>query len=228
MDLNIALTIGKYTLLVGLYAFVLVVFRGIIGQLLAESRRERSDASAAGRRRVSAQSRLSRAGPPPTRPPAPEQAPAATMRSEAPGAPAPVLRPPESAPAPPSQASAVSEPTVAPSPEPEPAEDAERARETPHLHVIESDDDELDSGDRVPLSAAVTIGRSEENSLRLSDRFVSSRHALICLRDGRRLLLDRGSTNGTFVNGERVDEEAELQDGDRVAMGNTVFEYRTG
>lgn len=191
------LTIGKYALLVGIYAFVLVVFRGIIGQLAAESSGE-SPRRGAGSGRASVSSRPARSAPQPADLPSAEREPA------------PPREPPE------------------PPPDAEPAVEPEREPAAPRLYVLESGDDNLSAGDSVSLSAAVTIGRSEENSLRLADRFVSSRHALICLRDGRRMLLDRGSTNGTFVNGERVEEEIELQGGDRIAMGNTVFEYRTG
>ncbi|HCA48003.1 MAG TPA: hypothetical protein DEP45_11830, partial [Armatimonadetes bacterium] len=96
------------------------------------------------------------------------------------------------------------------------------------LVIIESGDEAHRAGDAVALSAAVTIGRSDENSLQIADRFISSRHLLICLRDGRRILVDRGSTNGTFVNGSRIEEEIELTDGDRIAIGNTVLEYDAG
>ena len=241
MDLTIALSIGKHLLLVGIYVFVLVIFRGIIRQLVAESRRERSEASGARGSRASAQSRHSRRAAQTVRPEASAQAPVQAL------APVPLPSQLEAArepvqESPPRRASrsrteSSREPEAAreaiPMPPPlaereEADREAEPRRASPHLYVVEGGDDELDSGDTVPLSAAVTIGRSDENSLQLFDRFVSSRHALICLRDGHRLLLDRGSTNGTFVNGERVDKEIELKPGDRVAMGNTVFEYRTG
>ena len=72
----------------------------------------------------------------------------------------------------------------------------------------------------------MTIGRDDENSITLQDRYVSGRHLLICLREGRRILVDSGSTNGSFVNGQPVDAEVELRDGDRIALGRTVFVYR--
>lgn len=217
MDLTIAITVGKYLMLAGIYAFVVVVFRGMIVQLAAEARMERSDASSARARRVSMQSRLS------------GQAPAAATSVSR--APSPLEEPAAPVPELPQvpRATAKPVPDPAPSTEPQsPASDEGEPVAAPHLRIIESGDETLKSGESISLSAAVTIGRSEENSLRLSDRFISSRHALICLRDGRRLLLDRGSTNGTFVNGERVTDEVVLRDGDRVAMGNSVFEYRAG
>lgn len=209
MQLTLILTIGKYVLLALLYAFVLVVFRGIIRQLATDAQ-QRSEADTS-RRRVSR--------PQPTRSPAagprvlaeePEEAHGPAVKREAHSEPEPVGEPP-----PPSES------RPAPS-------GVEAQTGAPRLVVIESDGAEPREGEEMPLSAAVTIGRSEENSLQLDDRFVSGRHALICLRGGRRILVDRGSTNGTFVNGERVADEVELQDHDRIAMGNTVFEYRAG
>jgi len=212
-------TIGKYLLLVGLYAFVLVVFRGMIHQLATESARDREAARpGAARRRAPAAVPAPRPSPQPLaeRPSAPpEPEPEAPPQPE----PEPVAEPVAAVEsAPPAE--------VAPEPAPEPVPEAAPA--VPRLHVVESADANLEPGDDVPLSAAVTLGRSDENSLRLDDRFVSGRHALICLREGRRLLMDRGSTNGTFVNGKRVEAEVELRPGDRIALGNTVFEYRAG
>ncbi len=212
LGLSLVVTIGKYLLLAGLYAFVFVVFRGMMAQIAVESapasegRRRGGRREPAPRRAIMPQvtTRPARA-PAPASAPEPEPQAAAEQRS------APAI-------------GAVSEPAA-------PAEPSPIARPTPtapHLIVLESSDEHLSAGDTLPLSAAVTIGRSDENSVRLSDRFVSSRHALICLRDGRRLLVDRGSTNGTFVNGERIEDEVELHDGDRIAMGNTVFEYHAG
>ncbi|MEA3401736.1 MAG: FHA domain-containing protein [Armatimonadota bacterium] len=198
MDLTVVLTMGKYVLLAVLYGFVFAVFRGIIGQLLAESRRETGGVRV--RRRV--------ARPRAERRRAREVAADAATRPE------------------PEPTAAEDRPVPQPPPAPASEEPMREEPRAPRLVVIESDDEERAAGDEVPLSAAVTVGRSEENSLRLRDRFVSSRHALICLRDGRRILVDRGSTNGTFVNGERVEDEVELRDRDRIAMGNTVFEYR--
>lgn len=214
-------TIGKYLLLAGLYAFVLVVFRGMIAQLAAESARDREAArSGPVRRPTPAPAPAARPGPRVVRPPA---APAAQPIASAPAPPVAPERPVEPQPEPVAEPLAPLQPRAF-----EPDRAAESVSAVPRLRVIESADARLAPGDELPLSAAVTVGRGDENSLRLDDRFVSSRHALICLRDGRRLLMDRGSTNGTFVNGKRVEAEVELCPGDRIAVGNTVFEYRVG
>jgi S1-C subfamily serine protease len=70
----------------------------------------------------------------------------------------------------------------------------------------------------------IHVGRSETSDLRFDahkDIDVSGHHAELRLSDGRYLVQDRGSTNGTFVNGQRVpaDGARELKDGDRVLFG---------
>jgi len=61
--------------------------------------------------------------------------------------------------------------------------------------------------------------------VRLDDHTVSARHAIVVARGGRLRILDDRSTNGTVVNGRRVDE-AELRDGDVVVLGRVVLTYR--
>ncbi len=76
------------------------------------------------------------------------------------------------------------------------------------------------------LTADVThVGRGVTADVRLDDHTVSARHAIVVLRGERLRILDDRSTNGTFVNGRRVDE-AELRDGDVVTLGRVVLTYR--
>jgi hypothetical protein len=76
----------------------------------------------------------------------------------------------------------------------------------------------------VPLS----VGRSEENSLVLEgDGFASARHARVeAGRDGI-WLVDLGSTNGTQVNGERIEGRRRLREGDVVRIGDTELRLET-
>jgi len=76
-----------------------------------------------------------------------------------------------------------------------------------------------------PLTAAVTLGRAAQNAIVLHDRYASSHHAIIFLQEGRRVLRDRGSTNGTLHNGQRLEGDVELKPGDRVTIGTTVFRF---
>jgi hypothetical protein len=73
------------------------------------------------------------------------------------------------------------------------------------------------------VRARLTIGRSSGCHLVLADDTVSRRHAELCAHDGRWLLRDLGSSNGTWVNGRRV-IEAEVRPGDLVQLG--AYELR--
>ena len=70
----------------------------------------------------------------------------------------------------------------------------------------------------VLLSAVTTIGRHAESTIVLDDITVSRRHSEIHKTDGRYLVKDAGSLNGTYVNQERVDV-AELRQGDELQAG---------
>ncbi len=71
------------------------------------------------------------------------------------------------------------------------------------------------------------IGRGEAADLQVVSHGVSREHACV-LREGRATRIrDLGSTNGTFVNGQRV-KEAELNDGDMVQVANVEFAFYCG
>jgi len=70
----------------------------------------------------------------------------------------------------------------------------------------------------LPRDATVTLGRSSECDLRLPDADTSRRHAKIVCDDGSFVIHDLASTNGTLVNGERV-ECRTLAPGDRIQIG---------
>jgi len=65
----------------------------------------------------------------------------------------------------------------------------------------------------------VTFGRVEGNHVVLADRNVSRRHARLILRDGRYLLVDLKSTNGTYVNGRRLTSPLVVRATDQIRMG---------
>ncbi|HZV75192.1 MAG TPA: FHA domain-containing protein [Conexibacter sp.] len=69
------------------------------------------------------------------------------------------------------------------------------------------------------------IGRGFGATLQLEDAGVSRRHAIVMQRRGGVRILDDRSANGTWVNGRRV-FEAELHDGDVIALGRVVLVYR--
>lgn len=86
--------------------------------------------------------------------------------------------------------------------------------------------------DRFLLMGAINvIGRDEESDIIFDDPGISRRHSEIRVTtDGPRLratVRDLGSTNGTFVNGERISTQR-LEDGDRITIGRTTVTYHAG
>jgi pSer/pThr/pTyr-binding forkhead associated (FHA) protein/uncharacterized RDD family membrane protein YckC len=71
------------------------------------------------------------------------------------------------------------------------------------------------------LSRVISIGRDPSNDLVLSDSMVSRRHAILEQREDQYVLRDNNSSNGTLVNGDRLEKEQTLRDGDLVAIGSS-------
>ena len=81
-------------------------------------------------------------------------------------------------------------------------------------------------GQAFPISQEFTIGRSSGCSIQiLNDTFISSLHCRV-YRDeaGNTLLEDLGSTNGTYLNGDRIRVPKPIHRGDRVQIGGTIVE----
>ena len=75
---------------------------------------------------------------------------------------------------------------------------------------------------RLEVHASITIGRAPGNDLVLTDSLVSREHArLERFDDGRLLVIDLGSANGTLVNGKLLSSPARLEPGDLVKIGDT-------
>jgi hypothetical protein len=83
----------------------------------------------------------------------------------------------------------------------------------------------LRSGVAFALDGSTTIGRSPETDIQIEDQFASSRHARIYERDGYLYIEDMGSTNGTYLNGRRLDARELLRADDRIRIGDTEFRY---
>jgi pSer/pThr/pTyr-binding forkhead associated (FHA) protein len=78
----------------------------------------------------------------------------------------------------------------------------------------------------VKLSASMTVGRAPECELRLDDTYASQQHARLFARNNSWFVEDLGSTNGTFVNDQKLVAPAMLQPGDKVRVGQTIVELR--
>ena len=68
----------------------------------------------------------------------------------------------------------------------------------------------------------IVIGRSSELDMVLVEDMVSRKHAKITTDDKAVTIQDLGSTNGTFVNGEKI-RKVELKDGDRILIGTSII-----
>jgi len=85
-----------------------------------------------------------------------------------------------------------------------------------------------DGGKSYPfrLEGATTLGRGAECELRLEDTYVSQQHARIFDRNGNWYVEDLGSTNGTYVNEQKLVAPAMLTPGDSIRVGTTTVELR--
>lgn len=80
-------------------------------------------------------------------------------------------------------------------------------------------------GSAYPIAGDLIIGRSSTASIQLpDDTFASSMHTRVWVEAGDVWVEDLGSTNGTTVNGQRLHAAMLLRVGDRVRVGDTLFE----
>lgn len=89
------------------------------------------------------------------------------------------------------------------------------------LTVVEP---EAQRGESFELSDELTVGRAPGCGVRVEDAYTSNLHARLFRRDRSLWIEDLGSTNGTWVNGERVVEPHRMTRGDLLQVGGTVFE----
>jgi pSer/pThr/pTyr-binding forkhead associated (FHA) protein len=93
----------------------------------------------------------------------------------------------------------------------------------PSMLLVQADGQRARS---VRLDGSTTIGRGVECELRLDDTYVSQQHARIFDRGGNWYVEDLGSTNGTFVNEQKLVAPAMLTPGDKIRIGTTTVELR--
>jgi pSer/pThr/pTyr-binding forkhead associated (FHA) protein len=87
------------------------------------------------------------------------------------------------------------------------------------LAVLESPDDEPPVGRAISLGPINSLGRNVNNTIYVEDDFVSANHAMLTFRGRSWFIEDQGSTNGTYVNGHRIDRAVALSFGDELTVG---------
>jgi serine phosphatase RsbU (regulator of sigma subunit) len=81
---------------------------------------------------------------------------------------------------------------------------------------------------RQPLiGGTVSIGRAADCSIPIKDRYLSRKHAEIIMSGQEWVLKDLGSANGTYLNGNRVEGQSSLVNGDRIRLGDTEILFET-
>jgi pSer/pThr/pTyr-binding forkhead associated (FHA) protein len=87
------------------------------------------------------------------------------------------------------------------------------------LAVLESPEDEPPVGRAISLGPINSLGRNVNNTIYVEDDFVSANHAMLTFRGRSWFIEDQGSTNGTYVNGHRIDRAVALSFGDELTVG---------
>jgi len=87
------------------------------------------------------------------------------------------------------------------------------------LAVLESPEGEPAVGRTIALGPINSIGRNVNSTIYVEDDFVSGSHAMLTFRGRSWYFEDQGSTNGTYVNGHRIDRAVALSFGDELTIG---------
>ena len=120
-------------------------------------------------------------------------------------------------------------PALAEAPAPPPRGKGGRRRGRPAgegatLHVVEPPERR---GVVFPVDGETTVGRAPGCQVNLADdTFVSQLHARLFTRDGQLFVEDLGSTNGTYLNNQKVEGPSVMRRGDALQVGKTVLEVR--
>jgi len=93
------------------------------------------------------------------------------------------------------------------------------------LVVVSSQTTAARLGDVFPVSDHASLGRSDECSIHINDDKLSRRHADISFNAGIHTITDFRSTNGTFINGDKIQESTRLRQGDLIRAGLIEFRF---
>ena len=81
----------------------------------------------------------------------------------------------------------------------------------------------LRMGGVIPIHNSITLGRKEDNTVVLTDEYVSSHHARIYIKNTDYFLEDRNSTNGTRLNSNKLIGKSLIKRGDTIQIGTSEF-----
>lgn len=97
------------------------------------------------------------------------------------------------------------------------------------LHVLQVEEDQVTPGRRAILGdLPLRVGRVEGNDLVLASTEVSRTHCSLVLIEGRAVVTDLGSTNGTLVDGQRINGPTPISPGSRLRVGPFTLSYQAG
>lgn len=74
-----------------------------------------------------------------------------------------------------------------------------------------------------PLEEEIVLGRGNDNQIIIKDPYISKRHLRIVKDEGDYYLEDFSSANGTYINGEKIMDVVQLENGDRISVGQVDF-----
>ncbi len=92
----------------------------------------------------------------------------------------------------------------------------------PKLYITRGEN----AGQEIKVKMQLRLGRERDNDIILLDLKSSRHHAEILLQDGRWLLFDLSSANGTYLNGIAITAPTALKHGDRISVGDTEFLFK--
>ena len=81
----------------------------------------------------------------------------------------------------------------------------------------------LEEGSILLLNGLMTIGRKEGNTIKLTDQYASGNHAKIVAKNNEIIIEDLNSTNGVYINEEKVNVHSKLRANDKIRIGSATF-----
>ncbi len=97
-----------------------------------------------------------------------------------------------------------------------------RAPRQARIVIINGDN----AGATFPLKGMVSLGRAESSTIAIRDAKVSRQHAQVQQQGKEYVIVDLNSSNGTFVNNERIEEHV-LAEGDEIRIGDCIMQFQT-